>query len=196
MSRINVAVLRGGETPAYEDSLKTGGHILSLLGGELERYAPLDVFISKQGEWHVGGLVDAPHRILSRADVVWNAIHGDFGEDGEVQKILEKLQVPFTGSGIAASALSHNKDLAKNVYRRHGLMTPEGALMLEASYSDDELINIFRSLVFPVVVKPATGVRALGVRLAHTYQELKDAVKRAFTHSPKVLVEEYVRGPS
>src|SRR5688500_17488429 len=114
MSRIKVAVLRGGPSGAYQDSLRTGSYVLSLLREMPEQYEPFDVFISRDGEWHRAGLVDEPHRILARADLVWNALHGDYGESGEVQKVLQDLQLPFTGSGMAASAFAHNKEMAKH----------------------------------------------------------------------------------
>lgn len=193
-SKIRVAVLRGGPSHAYDESLKTGTYVLSLLREMPEEYEPIDIFISKDGEWHHAGLVEEPHRILSRADVVWNGLHGTYGEDGAVQQLLENLSMPFTGSGIAASAFSHNKELSKEFYRRHGLLTPEFEIIDTSNYTDEELIRVFRNYLHPVIVKPSTGVRAAAVSLAHTFQELKEAVKKCFTHSPKVLVEEYVPG--
>ncbi|MBI2086905.1 MAG: ATP-grasp domain-containing protein [Candidatus Zambryskibacteria bacterium] len=195
MTRIKVAVLRGGPSPAYDDSLKTGAYVLSLLREMPEEYEPLDVFIARDGIWHFQGLSEEPHRILSRADVVWNALHGPYGEDGQVQQLLEKLKTSFIGSGILASSFSHNKELAKNLYRRYSLLTPESELVTENDLSSDErLVHIFRNYLHPVIVKPSTGISALGVRLAHSFQELKDSVRKTLEHSSKALVEEYVRG--
>ncbi|MBX4206566.1 ATP-grasp domain-containing protein [Candidatus Parcubacteria bacterium] len=194
MSRIKVAVLRGGPSSAYEESLKTGGYVLSLLQAMPEEYEPVDIFISKEGDWHRAGLVGEPHEVLGRADVVWNALHGEYGESGEAQRLLESLHVPFTGSAAMPSAFAHNKELAKALYRQHGIPTPESALVSEEDFSEERLVAIFRTCFHPVVVKPAMGVRGVGVRLAHTFQELKDAVKSAFAYGPKALVEEYVGG--
>lgn len=193
-SKIRVAVLRGGPSPAYEESLKTGAYVLSLLRDMPEKYEPVDIFIDRNGDWHHGGVSDKPHQILSDIDAVWNALHGTYGEDGGVQKLLESLQKPFTGSGITASAFASNKDLSKRLYKRHKLLTPEHTVVSLENFNDEELVKIFRSYVHPVVVKPATGVRALGVRLAHTFNELKEAIEKTFEHSSKVMVEEYVRG--
>jgi D-alanine-D-alanine ligase len=126
--------------------------------------------------------------------VAWNALHGEYGESGEVQQLLETLHKPFVGSGLAASLLAHHKDAAKRLYAQHGIPTPASAVLREGSLSEEELIRIFRECLHPVVVKPATGVRGVGVRLAHTFRELKEAVMRAFERSPKVIVEEYVSG--
>lgn len=194
MSKIKVGVLRGGPSHAYDDSLKTGGYVLSLLREMPETYEPLDIFVSKDGEWHYAGLVEDPHKILSRTDVVWNAMHGPYGEDGQVQRLLESLQVPFIGSSTLSSSLSFNKEMSKGLYQKHSLLTPEFAVVSQEDMSDERLIEIFRNLMHPVIVKPSNGARALGVRIAHSFQELKDAVKKTFAHSPKALVEEYVRG--
>lgn len=193
-SQIRVAVLRGGPSHAYESSLQTGAHVLSLLRKSPEKFAPLDIFVSKDGKWHLSGLEHEPYHALRETDVVWNALHGDYGEDGQVQRILETLGLPFTGGDAISSSLSTNKDMAKRVYERHSLPTPLHELLSKESFGDEHLIQIFRTYLHPVVVKPADKSHSLGVRLAHTFQELKQAVKDAFSYSKKVLVEEHVKG--
>ncbi|MDO8471460.1 MAG: ATP-grasp domain-containing protein [bacterium] len=190
-SKIRVAILRGGSSSSYDDSLKTGEHILSTLRDMSEIYEPVDIFISKDGEWHRGGLVHEPHRALEHVDVVWNALHSLYGEDGQVQRILESLQIPFTGSSAVASALAMNKDMAKHLYQEHSLLTPAHELITEDNLNEDRLINIFRSYLPPMVVKPT---RRSGVFLAHTFDELKQSIKEAFIQSPRVLVEEFIKG--
>ena len=160
----------------------------------MEVYEPVDILISKDGEWHRGGLAYEPHRALEHSDVVWNALHGSYGEDGQVQKLLEGLQIPFTGSSAVASVFATNKDMAKVLYRQHGLLSPESSIITEEDFDDNRLIHIFRTYLHPVVVKPALGTASLGIRLAHTFQELKEAVKATFSHSRKALVEEHVQG--
>lgn len=194
MSKIKVGVLRGGPSYGYEDSLQTGAYLLNALRSMPDTYEPVDIFISRSGEWHHGGLVVEPQRVLSQTQVVWNAIHGPYGEDGEVQKLLEKLRHPYVGSDVFSSALAFNKDFAKSIYEKHSLPTPIGTTFFQDSLTDEALIQVFQTYIHPVIVKPATGSRGLGVRLAHSFQELKDAVKKTFSHSPKVMVEEYVRG--
>lgn len=193
MSKIKVAVLRGGPSYAYDDSLKTGAYMLSLLR-DLPAYDPIDVLIDRKGVWHERGLAADPHEILRGSHAVWNALHGSYGEDGVVQRLLESLNVPFTGSSTLASAFATNKDLAKSLYLRHELLTPKYSVVTPENFNDTRLIKIFRTHLHPVIVKPSNGVRGLGVRIAHTFQELKEAIKRTFSHSSKVLVEEYVRG--
>lgn len=193
-SKIKVAVLRGGPSVGYDTSLKTGEHVLSVLRNIPDTYEPLDIFISKDGEWHKEGLVHEPHQVLRYVDVVWNALHGSYGDDIQVQRVLEGLKIPFTGSNSVSSVLSMNKDMAKNVYQRHSLNTPLHELFLKDNLDEDKLVTVFRTYLHPVIVKPSNGVDSLGVRFAHTFHELKLAIKEAFKHSPKVLVEEFIKG--
>ncbi|MEX2013681.1 MAG: ATP-grasp domain-containing protein [Parcubacteria group bacterium] len=193
-SKIKVAVLRGGPSSGYDASLKTGEHILKTLRDMPETYEPLDIFISKDGEWHSGGLAYEPHRVLELADVVWNALHGSYGEDGQVQRVLEGLQIPFTGSSAVASTLAMNKDMAKRLYREHSLLTPAHELITAENLNDDRLIAIFRNYLHPVIIKPTNASGSLGVSLARTFHELKQKISAAFSHSPRVLVEEFIKG--
>ena len=80
MERIRVGVLRGGPSSEYDISLKTGGHVLRHL--KEDTYIPQDIFISRDGVWHARGFESTPERILKNVDVVFNALHGEYGEDG------------------------------------------------------------------------------------------------------------------
>src|SRR3989338_5863250 len=95
-SRIKVAVLRGGPSPLYDISLKTGAHVLKLLESSPDKYEPLDIFISKEGEWHTRGVGKEPHKALAYSDLVFNALHGAYGEDGQVQQLLDSMNIPYT----------------------------------------------------------------------------------------------------
>ncbi|MDO8569504.1 MAG: hypothetical protein Q7R89_01855 [bacterium] len=191
-SKIRVAVLRGGPSSKYDVSLETGAQVLSLLREMPDVYEPVDIFISKDGEWHLSGLVHEPHKALGHTDIVWNALHGSYGEDGQVQRVLEGLQIPFTGSSAVASALAMNKDMAKRLYQKHSLLTPVHELITEDNLNTDRLIHIFRSYLPPIIIKPTS--RSGDMFLAHTFDELKQSIKKAFIQSPRVLVEEFIKG--
>lgn len=190
---MRIAVLRGGPSKHYDESLKTGEFVLSHLRKEPEKFKPIDVFISKDGEWHVGGKPYEPHHALRHVDLVWNALHGEYGEDGKVGQLLSKLHVPHTGSTSLGLAISMNKDLAKRAYETHGLLTPKHEV-LPGHASHDDLIRIFRTYLHPVMVKPVTGRGAVGIRRVHSFEELGEAVAEGFKHAERVMVEEYVRG--
>lgn len=193
--KIRVAVLRGGPSHGYEQSLSTGAKILSLLRDEMgDIYHPVDIFISRDGEWHYNGAVARPEDALFHTHVAWNALHGHYGEDGQAHKILESAGIPYTGSTGETAFISLHKELAKNVFTASGIRTPAHELLTPETLDEARLIEIFRNYLHPVVVKPASGTGWLGVRPAHTFAELKDAVREAFHYSPKVMVEEFVRG--
>ncbi|PJA37013.1 MAG: hypothetical protein CO183_00380 [Candidatus Zambryskibacteria bacterium CG_4_9_14_3_um_filter_42_9] len=193
-SKIRVAVLRGGPSNLYDTSLKTGEFVLSALREMTDTYEPLDIFISKGGEWHKSGLVYKPHRALEHADVVWNTLHGSYGEDGQVQKLLEGMKIPFTGPRTMASTLAMNKDMSKRLYKERSMFTPAYELVTMEGVNDDKLIAIFRSFLQPVVVKPANQSGSIGMSISYTFDGLKESVEKAFAYSPRVLVEEFIKG--
>jgi D-alanine-D-alanine ligase len=186
--------LRGGPSPEYDVSLKTGANILSHLRSMEDYYEPHDIFISRDGEWHRDGMAHDPHRAMRHIDVVFNAMHGIYGEDGQVQRLLERLGVPFTGSSAVASAVAMNKNLAKSVYTSHSLLTPRHELLERDEDLGPRIFYIFRNYMHPVIVKPAVGGSSIGVRHAHSLRELEEAIIDAFQYCEKVLVEEVVRG--
>lgn len=193
-SKIRVAVLRGGPSQHYDASLQTGAAVLTNLREMPDIYEPIDIFISKDGAWHFEGLIHAPHRALRHADIVWNALHGQYGEDGKVQTLLSGLNIPFTGPQAISSALAMNKEMTKQVFNSLSLPTPQHELLLEETVEKSDLVRIFRTYLHPVIVKPSNGRGSRGITRAHTYDELEQAVIEAFNHSPKVLVEEYILG--
>jgi D-alanine-D-alanine ligase len=195
-SNLKVAVLRGGPSSDYEASLETGAHVLSILRESEEKYRPIDIFISRSGEWHRDGMVQEPHRALRHIDVVWNGLHGNYGEDGQVGSVLERLKIPFTSSSAVPSALAANKHHAKNIFISHNLLTPQHVLLTRDDLNDEILISIFRTYLHPVVVKPAKGSGSFLNSLAHSFQELKDKVREVLEHAEHVLIEERIIGTS
>ena len=192
-SQIRVAVLRGGPSNGYEYSLKTGEQVLAHLRSNPDKYLPQDIFISRDGVWHVGGIKQDPHKILKYSDVVFNALHGMYGEGGQVQKILDSLKIPYTGSSSLSGAAAINKDFAKRIYANNNIFTPRHEVIARED-DPEKLIYIFRNYLHPVVVKPNNSDFRKGIRLAHTFEDLVRAVDEAHLHSDKALIEEFVRG--
>lgn len=191
--KIRVAVLRGGPSDEYEVSLKTGASVLSSLS--LEIYHPQDIVISKDGKWHKGGIETTPHHIFTHADVIFNALHGAYGEDGKLQHLLELHQIPFTGSGSFASALGMNKVLAKDSFKKHGIKTPYFKLVTsEKPLSSSNLVELFKSFPLPFIVKPATSGSSVGVTLVKDFSSFEPAIALALASSDTALIEEYISG--
>lgn len=190
MSTHRVGVVRGGPSSEYEVSLKTGG---SVLAGLPEHYKGHDILITRDGTWHLGGVPMSPERVASQVDVIFNALHGEYGEDGKLQSLLEHIGVPYTGSNTFASAIGMNKPLAKEVFRRNGIKVPYGLVLKQGEVADAARF-VFEKMSPPWVVKPADRGSSVGLALARNFGELQGALEVAFTVSPNVLVEEYVSG--
>lgn len=198
MSHIRVGVIRGGPSQEYEVSLKTGQHILNMLKTEplSLTYTGVDILIDKSGLWHVDGFQVTPELAMRRVDVVFSTLKGEFGEDGKIQNMLELFSKPYVGSRAYASALSLNKGLSKEHFKKHGIKTPYHK---ELNLPDGEDLEptahgIFKSFPMPVVVKPRGQGSSLGVSFASNFQELVEALEHARGFSNEVIVEEYITG--
>ena len=192
--KIRVAVLRGGPSSEYDVSLKTGESVLKHLPAS--KYEGIDVFISKNGTWHVGGIEKSPAEALKHADVAFVALHGQFGEDGKVQRILEHLGVPFTGSKSFHSAVAMNKNLAKK-----GLKNLAGKVKMPAHkvFTREEVAAkgahvIFREIPHPSVVKPLSAGSSVGMTVVRDFFALEQALVKALEHSDSVIIEELIEG--
>ncbi len=191
MTKLRIAVLRGGPSGEYEVSLKTGASILKHLP---EKYQAHDIFISKDGAWHREGVERSPERALVGIDAVINALHGEYGEDGKVQQILQQLGVPYTGSDSLASALAMNKILTKQAFENHGIKTPYYAVIRRGDNVEEKTAYVFSHFLLPFIVKPASSGSSLGVTLVKNFNDLFPAIEKALAVSDSVLVEEYIKG--
>ena len=189
--KLKVGVMRGGPSSEYDVSLKTGSNVMKTLR---DRHEVRDIFIDRQGRWHIDGIERTPERILPHVDVIFNAMHGTYGEDGQVQKILESHKVPYTGSNALASALGMNKWFSKKYFRDHGLHTPRGLLFRPHSYDDRLLDSVLEDFRGAVVVKPVSAGSSIGVSLARDPHSFAQALDQAFQYSPDALAEEYLAG--
>ncbi len=191
---IKVGILRGGIGHEYEVSLKTGATILKNLPSD--KYQPVDMLLSRDGTWHVNGLPTSPERAVRNVDVIFNALHGEFGEDGQVQQILDVLMTPYTGSGTMASVLGMDKPKAKEIFKKAGIKVPNGVVLKRGEQTEAEAIahDAFQKIAPPWIIKPTGCGSSVGLFLARTYPELVQAVENCFNFSDSILVEEYIRG--
>ncbi|MEO8637290.1 MAG: D-alanine--D-alanine ligase family protein [Candidatus Taylorbacteria bacterium] len=191
MSKIRVGVLRGGPSSEYDVSLKTGGSVLKNMPGKFQTQ---DILITKDGVWHMAGVRREPHEIFPHVDVVFNALHGEYGEDGKVQQLLEAHSIPFTGSGAFASAIAMNKVLAKEWFLNNGLKTPLHLVVQRGEDRPGRVIEIFKTFPHPSIVKPAGTGSSVGVNIAYSIADLGRALKEALKYSDKALIEEFIPG--
>ena len=194
MSNTVVAVLRGGIGGEHEVSLSSGATVIQELSKEQHDISVIDIFIDRSGTWYVRGVPKVPERALVGVDVVWNALHGQYGEDGTVQRILDRIGVPYTGSTAYASALAMNKVLTKREVERLGIRTPRSTILSVTANLDSDVLNCFRSFPQPSVVKPLNSGSSVGVTIARSFNQLQDGVREVFQHASQVLVEELIVG--
>jgi len=195
--RTVVAVLRGGPSREYDVSLKTGAAVLDAL--DKEKYEPRDIFISRDGTWHLHGVGVPPERALFGADVAFNALHGEFGEDGTVQRLLGQLGIPYTGSNAAASATAFNKHLTKQEAKKLGIKIAHEIVVDNSTLSEVEGLEslahqIFRTFPHPAIIKPMAGGSGQGMTVAENFMQLQHGLAQAFDFGPQALVEEYIKG--
>ncbi|HET8574765.1 MAG TPA: D-alanine--D-alanine ligase [Candidatus Paceibacterota bacterium] len=201
MSKIRVGVLRGGPSSEYEVSLKSGQSVLESLP---EKYEVSDILITRDGAWNVSGLMSSPVRAMRRTDVFFNALHGEYGEDGKLQQMLDHHQFPYTGSGALASAFGMHKLLSKKRFAEAGLLTPQFYFFRENPLSKNheglELLaakrasEVFRAFPGPWVVKPVAGGSSIGVTVARTVEALTAALLEALLKDEIMFVEEMIAG--
>jgi len=191
MQRIKVAVLRGGPSNEYEVSLKTGKSVLNNLP---DKYIPTDVLIDKKGIWHVDGVPTIPARIFQANDIVFNAMHGEYGEDGKVQQLLDQFGVKYTGSKALGSALGMNKILAKEIFVKNKIKTPVYKVVKRGEDLSEISHKLFKSFPMPAIVKPHGSGSSVGVAIAKNISELEMTLENAFKYSDNAVVEEFISG--
>jgi D-alanine-D-alanine ligase len=186
-----VAILRGGPSSEYEVSLRTGKAVFNALA---EAHKVIDIIIDQTGRWYKDGIEVQPATVLRGVDVVFNAMHGEYGEDGKVQQILESINARFTGPGSLAAALAMHKVRAKEVYQAHGIKTPHFCVATKTEDIEIQARDVIKQLSLPVIVKPIDKGSSVGIGLAHSFHELIEAFDALYRYTDTILVEEYISG--
>ncbi len=174
-----IGVLLGGLSAEREVSLKSGAAVHQAL---LERgFRAITIDVGRD----VG-------QVLSREeiDVAFICLHGRYGEDGAVQGILEVMGIPYTGSGVLASALAMNKIFAKQVFQASGLKVADYQVLGREQQLDMHRLGFS----FPLVVKPSQEGSSVGVSIVKSPDGLESAIELAFGYDREILVEQYIKG--
>jgi D-alanine-D-alanine ligase len=205
MNRLRVVVLMGGMSAEREISLRSGAKVLSALDPARYEASAVDLagivsaraadlahllFASTEGG---GGCLDDAALRNGRPDIVFIALHGGAGENGTVQGMLELLGIPYTGSGVLASALAMNKIMSKKIFEREGIPTPRW-VPLSAARRQGAAGLVLDSLGLPCVVKPACEGSTIGVTVVRDASELDGAIDAALCYGPEALAEEFIEG--
>jgi D-alanine-D-alanine ligase len=178
-----VAVLMGGRSAEREVSLMSGSGVLKALqskGVDAHAFDPAE-----------RDLVELKRKGFRRCFI---ALHGRFGEDGTVQGALELLGIPYTGSGVMASAIAIDKVMTKRVWLAEGIPTPKFTLLRRDAYTREQVRTVPDDLGLPVIVKPAREGSSIGVTKVQGYSEMQGAVDAAAALDADVLCEEFIAG--
>lgn len=194
MSQYRIAVLRGGPSEEYDVSLRTGAALLDAL--PKESVVPVDVVITKAGEWLHDGRRQMPERILDTVDGVIVGLHGAYGEDGKVQRLLERHGIPFTGSGSYASAIAMHKGITKDHLRDQDVKLAPHMLVSQSSRGQTyEVAQGIKELFGPeYVIKPVQSGSSHGVMMVQNPMLLPRALEDALNVYDQVIVEKRIRG--
>jgi D-alanine-D-alanine ligase len=186
---VRVAVLGGGRSSEHEVSLASAAAVREGLAEG--RHEPVEVLVGRDGRFRADGapLTLEPGGGLLGADVAFPVLHGPFGEDGTVQGLLELLDIPYVGAGVAASALAMDKVLFKEVMAQAGLPQVEYVALRQG-----EDRSTAATLGFPVFVKPARLGSSVGIAKVAGEDELGPALEAAFAHDSLVIVEAFSAG--
>ncbi|MEK7462075.1 MAG: D-alanine--D-alanine ligase [Patescibacteria group bacterium] len=189
-----VAVLRGGPSSEYDVSLKSGTAVLNALR-RLE-YPHKDITITKNGDWLESGIVRSPENALSAIDVVFVALHGEYGEDGQVQRILQRLKIPFTGSNSFSSAIAFNKELTKDTLKDQGIRMAKHRKVDRSSRRNlqTEIDYIASTMEGELFVKPLASGSSIGARYVSAHSQLAAVLSELLETYETVMVEEFIRG--
>ncbi len=194
MSKVRVAVLRGGLSDEYQVSLWTGASVLENIDRKL--FEPLDIIISKSGEWLLNGKAYLPEHILHTIDVVFVALHGTYGEDGTLQRLIEKYGVPYTGSKPMPSNIAFNKISTKNFLKETDIKVPDHVHVTRDSLKDigrvsESIVDMFGP---QYIIKPVSSGSSVGTMMVKNPLLLPQALTDALSKYEEVMVEVRVPG--
>ncbi|HYA87887.1 MAG TPA: D-alanine--D-alanine ligase [Nitrospirota bacterium] len=176
-----IGVLMGGISSEREVSLSTGSAILKALKEKGYNAVAIDVTRNVAEVIRTSGI-----------EIAFNGLHGKFGEDGAIQGLLEIEGIPYTGSGILASAVGMNKILSKLLFKAHGLLV--GPYMVLDAGKREQVNEVPSIIGYPLVVKPSSEGSSVGVSLIYNNEELVPAVELAFKYDREILIEQYITG--
>lgn len=185
MNQDKIVVVMGGTSTEAEVSRRTGTAILNAL---------------KSKGYNAEGMELRPESFAedikkSGCKMVFNGLHGKFGEDGQIQGTLDMMGIPYTGSGLLSAAVTMDKAMSKKVFFGAGISTPASVNYLRSDMEERDLATeIIDRFSLPVVVKAASQGSSIGVVIVEKPEELASALEEAFRYDEEVVVEEFIKG--
>lgn len=178
-----IAVVMGGPSAEREVSLRTGKAISKALKDKGYKIVDIDLIPEKFSE----------QLAKANVDIVFNAVHGLYGEDGKLQGYLDMLGIPYTGSMLEASAIAMNKHVTKQLLSLANIPSPQG-VFIDKSDNIDNCLDLINKLNLPIIVKPNSQGSTIGVTIVKKIEDIENALKLSFEYSNEVLIEEFIQG--
>jgi len=179
--KLNIVVFYGGYSNEREVSLSSGSEVIKYL--DKKKYNVFPKKLSNDRKKIVNEVLDG----AKNADLAFIALHGEFGEDGKIQSILDTLKIPYTASGELASALAMNKSITEQILKKEGVLMTN-RIKFKNGHVNDKKIS------YPCVVKPNDSGSSVGVSIVKSKKDLKKALKIASKESKEILIEKYIKG--
>ncbi|MFA5271849.1 MAG: D-alanine--D-alanine ligase, partial [Candidatus Omnitrophota bacterium] len=188
LNNIKIGVLGGGVSSEREISLLSAQEAYKVFQRKSLNAVLIDIFTKEESG--VKAMINE-----NGIDLAFIALHGEFGEDGKIQKILDDLGVPYTGSGSLASYLAMDKIVSKEIFMNKGIPTANFKVYNASIHSEERLSGyLFKNLKYPLVVKPYFSGSSVGVSIVREEAGLEKALNSALSLQPKVLIEDYIKG--
>ncbi|MCK4912253.1 MAG: D-alanine--D-alanine ligase [Candidatus Omnitrophica bacterium] len=180
LREIRIGVLGGGISAERDISLISSRQVYKDLSDKGLNIVFIDIVTKEKGK-----IKELIHNL--NIDLAFIALHGEFGEDGQIQEILEELGIVYTGSEPRASALAMNKFNSKNLFKAKGIPTPDFVVLSKGE-------DIPSGLRYPLVVKPFSSGSSIGISIVENKDNLRSALELGFLHSDSVILEDYIEG--
>ncbi len=182
MKKLKISILYGGFSSERIISIKTGKAIYDTLLNSSKYIVEL-IDLNKKD--YIKEILKLK---IKKIDLAFIALHGRFGEDGELQAILESLNIKYTGCSFLASALAMNKHFSKCIFLANKIPTAPWRFLKKGQKIKDYKV------VFPVVIKPVNEGSTIGVTIAENYNHFKEGIKNAFKYDNQIIIEKYIKG--
>jgi len=184
--KLKIAVLAGGPSFEHEVSLSTARGVMKNLNPQ--KYSAQLIIIDKKGNWPID-----PLKIKKQFDLCFIAMHGEYGEDGIIQGLLEAYRIPYTCSGVLASALGMDKWQAQKIFILERFKVPK-TYLINLKTPLKEINTIIQKLKFPLVVKPRHVGSSVGISIVKYKKDIQSALKRASRCDQEILIQKYIKG--
>lgn len=196
MSKKKIGIVRGGVGNTYEKSLVKGGDLISFLFDKLyPKWTPIDIFIDKEGIWHIGGMPIMPASLINKVDIVWNTVP-------HVSSLIDSLGIPKFEIEAMHQLLEEERDKLRDYLQTLNINMPRSMILTSYLPSDESVDEyamakaqeVFSKFPPPWIVRSVSGKVSMGVHVAKTFPELVNAIIDGVEHKGNILVEELIPG--